>query len=104
MRRSFALLLIMVIVVLSAYVTKPSDEKCITEAKSLYRKNITSKIDQGIPSTINKQLFTETLEKVFAQTLKVQDRIVYKEIYQQRGALKADIGWGAFGIVSVDVK
>ncbi len=104
MRRSFALLIIMVVIVLIAYVTKPSNETCLTEARKQYKESVINKLSLNLPANINEKLLSETLQKSFEQSLSVQDKVVYKDILQQKGNVKVSIGWGAFGIASVDIK
>ena len=103
MRRAFALVIITIVIIGVAYVTKPSEEACLREARMQYEKTVNG-LAQTLPATVNKEVFSETLEKAFEQSLEVEDKLVYQAIYQQKGGSKKRIGWGAFGKVSVEIE
>ena len=104
MQRPVALLLIMLVIATMAYFTKPSDNQCIEKAKQEFQNVMLGNVYVANPQRINRSLLNETLTKAFMESLRVQDRFLYKEINRQRGNKKVRIGWGAFGYVSVDVK
>ena len=103
MRRAIALVLIMVVIVLIAYFTKPTEQQCIQEAKGQYQK-VLNNAAQSVPGNISKELLKSTLQKAFEESLHVKDRLVYQEIYLQKDDDQTNIGWGAFGIVQVNLK
>ena len=53
-----------------------------------------------LADVLNAQL----LEKNFLQGLEVDDKVLYRNIYQKKAGEKEKIGWGAFGYISVDIK
>jgi 2-C-methyl-D-erythritol 4-phosphate cytidylyltransferase len=101
MRKAFALALIASILAVIAYLTKPSDEVCVTKAKEEFKETKLPAV--STPQKINTQLLAEALEKNFLSSLVIEDNFLYKEIYQDKGA-KTKIGWGAFGWVNVELK
>lgn len=103
MRRAIALVLIMVVIVLMAYFTKPTEQQCIQEAKGQYQK-VLNNAAQSVPGNISKELLKSTMQKAFEESLQVKDHLVYQEIYLQKDDDKTNIGWGAFGIVQVNLK
>lgn len=100
MRRAIALVLIMTVIVLIAYFTKPSEQQCIKEATEQYQK-VVSNAAQTVPGNISKELLQTTMQKAFEESLHVKDNMVYQQIYLQKDEGKSNIGWGAFGIVQV---
>jgi hypothetical protein len=104
MKKALATSLIFTFLMVLAYVTKPSKEKCLREAMETYRLTKLDRIASNLPSSINTDLFQETAEKAFSQSLQVNDRFVYREIYQVDNTSKTRIGWGVFGWVKVDLK
>jgi len=103
MRRAIALALIMVIIVLVAYFTKPTRQQCMDEAVAQYEKVLDNMVENA-PATVSKELFRTTLLKAFEQGLSVKDNMVYQQIYQQKGGVNNTIGWGAFGLVQIHFK
>lgn len=103
MRRAIALVLIMTIVVLIAYFTKPSEEQCIKVATQQYEQ-VVNNAAQTVPGNISKELLEATMLKAFEESLQVKDYIVYRQLYLQKDEDKNNIGWGAFGIVQVDLE
>jgi hypothetical protein len=101
MRKAFALAIIVTVLAIVAYLTKPSDEECIEKARDEYKASKFPTISG--PQKINTQLLAETLEKNFTERLVIEDKLFYKEIYLLQEP-KIEIGWGAFGFVNVDVK
>ena len=104
MRKPIALLLIMAVIVAIAYVTKPSDEKCIAEAKNQFRQHMLNGAASALAGKVNPSLFSYTLEKAFAESLVVKDKFLYKEIDQQKANNTVRIGWAAFGTVQVSLQ
>ena len=101
MRKAFSLAIIATILAIMAYLTKPSDETCIAKAIKEYKETKFPMV--STPQKINTRLLTETLQKNFISSLVIEDRLLYKEIYQVKGS-KTRIGWGVFGWVTVDLK
>ncbi len=101
MRKAFALAIIATVLAITAYLTKPSDEVCLTKAIEEYKETKLPTV--STPQKVNTQLLAEALEKSFQSSLVIKDRFLYKEIYQEKGT-KTRIGWGAFGWVNVDIK
>ena len=103
MRKALALSLIITVLAVVAYFTKPSEEACITKARQEFEEKKLAYAGQTLPKGVNIDIFKETAAKNFLESLKVTDQVVLKAIYQQTGSSKKRIGWGAFGFVSVDV-
>jgi hypothetical protein len=103
MRKAFSVSIIVSILALGAYFSKPSESKCLNNAKEEFRNKISYTVDAA-PKSIDKTLFAETLEKNFLQGLEISDKYLYREIIQNSGSRKNKIGWGAFGWVNVDIK
>ena len=103
MRKALALAFIVTILGASAYLFKPSEEACIKKARQEFQKKISYTIDSA-PKELDKNVFAQLLEKSFLQGLVVNDKFLYRNIYQQKAGKKEKIGWGAFGWVTVDIK
>jgi hypothetical protein len=101
MRKAFALALIATSLAIMAHLTKPSDEACFTKAKEEFKEKKLPNV--STPQKVNTQLLAEALETNFMESLVIEDRVLYKEIYLDKGT-KTKIGWGAFGWVNVDLK
>lgn len=103
MRRAIALVVIMTVIVLIAHFTKPSKEQCIKEATAQYQKVVSNAV-QTLPGNISKELLQATMQKAFKESLQVKDNIVYQQIYLQKDGERNTIGWGAFGMVQINLK
>lgn len=103
MRRAFSLALIVVILAVTAFLSKPSEKVCFSEARKAFRENL-DRAEPAIPVSVNRDVFRSIAEKIFQQSLKVEDRFVYKVIYQEKGGDTHQIGWAAFGYVQVEPK
>lgn len=103
MRKALTLAFIVTILGIAAYLFKPSEEACIKKARQEFQKSTSYTIDSA-PKEIDKNVFAQLLEKNFLQGLQVDDKVLYRNIYQKKGGKKEKIGWGAFGYVSVDIK
>ena len=101
MRKAFALAIIATVLAIVAYLTKPSDETCIKKAGNEYKTSKVPVVSE--PQKINTQLLAETLEQNFMESLFIEDKLLFKEIYLHQNP-KIKIGWGAFGIVHVDAQ
>ncbi len=104
MKKAFAVALIFTFLMLLAYLTKPTKEKCLEEAMDTYRLTRLDYATKTLPSNINTDLFQETAEKAFSESLQVEDRFVYMAIYQTANNSKRRIGWGVFDWVKVEIK
>ncbi len=103
MRKALALSIIVTILGVTAYFFKPSEKQYLQKAGEEFRKKISYTIETS-PKGVDKNLFAQTLEKHFLQELAVEDKFLYKDIYQTSGGIKNKIGWGALGWVTVDIK
>jgi hypothetical protein len=103
MRKALTLSFIVTILGVAAYLFKPSEEACIKKARQEFQKSSSYAIESA-PAEIDKNVFAQLLEKNFLQGLEVDDKFLYRNIYQKKGGKKEKIGWAAFGWVSVDVK
>ncbi len=104
MKRPIALVIIMMVILLTAYFTKPTDVRCFAEAKAQYEKQVLSSLEKNLPPTVDRTLFAITFKNAFAKSLRVQDKIIYKAIYQQKANHLYSIGWGGLGMVNVTIK
>lgn len=104
MRKAFALALILTVLAAIAYFTKPSEEACIKKAQQEFEEKKLSYTGQTLPAGINPEVFKETAEKNFLESLQVSDRFILREISTLSGSKKERIGWAAFGYVSVTIK
>lgn len=104
MRKALALSLIITFLAVIAYFTKPSEDACIKKAREEFAEKKLSYTNQALPPGVNPEIFKKTIEKSFMESLRVTDRLVLREIYQETGSSKTKIGWGAFGFVSVEIK
>jgi hypothetical protein len=101
MRKALALALIATSLAIMAHLTMPSDEQCRQEAEKEFKE---IKLPAVITAQkINTQLLAETLESSFMESLVIEDRFLFKEIYLNKGT-RTQIGWGAFGWVNIDLK
>jgi hypothetical protein len=103
MRKALALSFIVTVLAVAAYLFKPSEEACIKKARQEFLKSTSYTVDSA-PTEIDKNVFAQLLEKNFLQGLEIDDKVLYRNIYQKKAGKKEKIGWGAFGYVSVDIK
>jgi hypothetical protein len=103
MRKALALSFIVTVLGVLAYFFKPSEEACIKKAREEFFKSTAYTVDSA-PQEIDKNVFAQLLEKNFLQGLEVDDKVLYRNIYQKKAGEKEKIGWGAFGYISVDIK
>jgi hypothetical protein len=104
MRKALALSVIVTVLAVVSYMAKPSEAACFAEIKKEFQ---TVKLDytlETLPSGIDRDVFAQTAEKAFLETVEIKDQFVYRAIYQGTGDNHRRIGWGAFGVVRVDVK
>jgi hypothetical protein len=104
MRKALALSVIVTVLAVVSYMAKPSEAACLAEIKKEFQ---TVKLDytlETLPSGIDRDVFAQTAEKAFLETVEIKDQFVYRAIYQGNGDNHRRIGWGAFGVVRVDVK
>jgi len=104
MKKALATSIIFTFLMVLAYLTKPSKEKCLQEAMETYRLKKLDYAAKTLPSNIKTGLFQETAEKAFLESIGVNDRFIYKDIYQTDNPSKTRIGWGAFGWVKVELR
>jgi hypothetical protein len=102
MRKPLALALILTFIAVSAFITKPSDDKCRRAAKQKFEEKLQA-TSAGLPQNINKEVWLQTMEKSFEESVVVEDKFVYKTIWQQSNSNKKNIGWGAFNFVQIDL-
>ena len=103
MRKALALSIIVSILAVAAYFSKPSEEACVKKASEKFRSKISYTIESA-PKEVDKNLFAEALEKSFLEKLEVSDQFLYRKIYERAGSTTKKIGWAAFGLVQVDLK
>jgi len=103
MRKALTLAFIVTVLGVAAWFFKPSEEACIKKARQEFQKKSSYTID-NVPKEIDKNVFAQLLEKTFLLGLEVDDKILYRSIYQKKAGKKEKIGWGAFGYVSVEIK
>lgn len=104
MRKALALSVIITILAVIAYFTKPSEEACVAKAKDEFVERKIVYTAATMPEGIDPKVFVETSEKSFLQSLQIEDKFLYNAIYQVNGNAKKKIGWAAFGWINVDVK
>lgn len=104
MRKALVLSIILTVLAVIAYFTKPTEEACLNKAKDEFEEKKLVNTGQTLPKGINPEVFKETAEKGFLESLQVTDRVVLREIFQQNGSDKKRIGWGAFGFIAVDIE
>ena len=103
MRKAFSLAVIVTVLGVLAYFTKPSKDACIIKARDEFRNKQLAYTLQNLPSDVNRDVFGKLAEKAFLQSIQVDDKLFYKTIYQLDSKNKKSIGWGLFGWVSVDL-
>ena len=104
MRKALALSIILTVLAVIAYFTKPTEMQCIQKAKEEFELKKVFYTTETLPAGVDKQVFKETLEKGFLESLQVEDQFVFRSIYQAGDATRKRIGWGAFGFVSVEIQ
>ncbi|HEX2536223.1 MAG TPA: hypothetical protein VHK69_20925 [Chitinophagaceae bacterium] len=103
MRRAFTLATILIVIAGFLYFTKPSDEACFAEARAAFRKDL-DRMEAAMPQTVNRDVFRAVSEKIFQQEVRVEDRMLFKVVYQRKGGLDQQVGWAAGGYISVNLK
>lgn len=103
MKKALYVSIAVCVLAVAAYFTKPSEKACIDKATKEFRTKISYTVASA-PKEVEKNLFAETLEKSFLQKLKVADKFLYRDIYQETTTGKNSIGWAAFGSVNVEIK
>jgi hypothetical protein len=103
MRKALSLSIIVSVLALVAYFTKPTEEACFKKATEEFREKIFYTVESA-PKEIEKSVFMRTLEKSFLQKIQVADKFLYREIYQRGVNGREKIGWAALGWVNVNVK
>lgn len=104
MRKAFTISVIVTILAVVAYLTKPSEAQCRNKAKEAFIEKKLSGTMATLPSGIDRTVFSATLEKSFMQGLRVEDKFLYRSIYQATNTAKTSIGWGAFGWINVAIE
>ena len=104
MRKALALSIILTILAVIAYFTKPTEMHCIQKAKEEFEVKKIAYTTETLPAGVDKQVFRETLERSFLEGLQVEDNIIFRSVYQVGDATRKRIGWGAFGFVSIELK
>ena len=104
MKKALTVSLIFTFLAIVAYLSKPSEAKCLSEAKQTYEKEKLSYTTQALPANINPEVLRQAAEKAFVETLEINDRFLYRDILQTKGDTKTKIGWAAFGWVQVAFK
>ena len=90
MRKALALSFIVTVLAIAAYFFKPSEEACIKKARQEFRKSTSYTVDSA-PTEIDKNVFAQLLEKNFLQGLEIDDKVLYRNIYQKKaGRLTQD--------------
>lgn len=103
MKKALTLSIVVSMLALAAFFTKPTEEACFKKATEEFRKKIFYTVEDA-PGNIEKSVFAQTLEKSFLQKIQVADKFLYRDIYQRGINGKNKIGWAAFGWVNVDLK
>lgn|SRR5688572_17731191 len=103
MKKALSLSIIVSVLALVAYFTKPTEEACFKKATEEFREKIFYTVESA-PKEIEKNVFMRTLEKSFLQKIQVADKFLYREIYQRGVNGREKIGWAALGWVNVNVK
>ncbi|MCU7547735.1 hypothetical protein OCK74_01355 [Chitinophagaceae bacterium LB-8] len=101
MRKALALALIATSLAIMAHLTMPSNEACLNKARKEFKENKLPTVTTA--QKVNTQLLAETLETNFMESLVIEDRFLYKEIFLDKGT-RTSIGWGAFGWVNINLK
>lgn len=86
------------IIAVVAYYTKPSDEKCLQQAKVEVRSQISGDFSK------NNSVVNNVLDNVVERAVRIEDKIFYKSISYAFGGSRRQIGWGAFGMVNIVAK
>ncbi len=94
--KGFSIFLFMLMLLAGiAYFTKPSDKKCIQQA----RVEVKSQISGDVNS--NNAVVSNVLDHVVERAVRVEDKVLYKSISYSFGGTRRQIGWGAFGMVNI---
>ena len=104
MKKALTISVLLTAIAALAYFTKPSDDRCVQQAKQSFEEKKLSYTTQTLPSNIDKDLFRVAMEQKFSESIKIEDRFIYKEILEVSGNTKQRIGWGAFGWVNIELK
>lgn len=104
MRKALSLAIIVTVLGVFAYFTKPSKDACISKAREEFRNKQLGYTLQNLPAGVNREVFQKLAEKAFLLSIQVEDKFFYRAIYQvDNKKNKKSIGWGAFSWVSVDL-
>jgi hypothetical protein len=98
MKRSLIIAFILLFVItIIAYVTKPSDSNCRSVAESHMKNKLEGKMN-GFRYALVERLAERTVEN----GISINDKVLYKQITFTFSGNTKDIGWGAFGNVHID--
>lgn len=100
MRKALSVSIILTVLAIIAYFTKPSEEACIDKAKDEFEAKKLSYTTSTLPQGVNPDVFKETAEKNFLSSLHVVDRFLFREIVQASASGNKQIGWAAFGWIN----
>lgn len=89
-------LIILLIALIIAYFTKPSNHECMQEAKYFALKEMERRAEG---STI---LFRRLTDKIIERGISIEDQILYKEIYFSYDGNTRKIGTAFFGNVILE--
>ncbi len=89
------ILLILVLIAIVAFASKPSDEYCFTAVKTRLKEKMYGKTDPENP------FLPGIAEMAINRGVKIEDKIFFKEIGFSFGKHTRNIGYGVFGKVFV---
>ena len=96
MRTILKVIIGLLVLVLIAFVTKPSDEKCKEKASVEVEQKLKKEVNSE-SNFVNRIIEVASTNKVW-----VEDKVLYKEInFTFKGKTKK-IGYGVFGMVNID--
>jgi hypothetical protein len=103
MRKALTVSIIITFVAVVAYISKPTETRCLQEVRKVYKTQGLSYTTQALPPNINPEVLRQTAEKAFMETVEIKDRYLFRDILQLKGNTNTKIGWAAFGWVQVGI-
>ena len=94
MKRLKYILIALAIILLVAFITKPSDETCRQKAVESLR-------GKTIAKTGENDLMQKMIDLATEKGLYTRDKGLYKTIHFKFGKSDKKIGWAAFGMVNI---
>lgn len=102
MKKIQIILLMLLGIVLLAFITKPSEEKCREAVKEKLTSALSKLQEVYTPEGVNdtSALFNKTIN-IMVGNLKTEDKTLYRNIFIEHKGRTEKVGWAAFGIVKL---